>query len=533
MSGRSSAPSLSDLPTLEQTLPALLRRAQGFAFLICTAPSRGAMADAAREVTSLTKEAGRQVGASIRSATSGQVVIGSVDGASPAERQTQALRHNVARDFLGAKGVVLVLLLLDDDYPNFSALCPDLWTVRYSVARHTEPTPFAAPAPRPTPLPRRVEVPAALRDLAAHIPLQLLRLERHGQGSSRRVTMDDLFVDLDLAGPALPPESNGDATIGPAVPQLTRYRSALLEGPPGSGKSTLLRRYARARTAAGDAVILLSARDLTDAPIGLHDLPASLQKLRACCPWPVPEGTPHLVVDGLDEVPTADRQQALLLLADDLVRAGLVASMVVSSRPKGGLPGAEPRTPDAVPRLALLELDPPRARTYVERWTTLVAASPKERKEEQARLLRTLGINDRRVGGPTPLSELCRRPMFLAVLCALVWGSGKQPSGMHELLDALIDALVSGRPSADYRPADLRWLASKVAWVMDQRRVYGLSAAELVEGEEPTLSARHLQALRLHSELLTDDGDQVAFVHPAIQDALAAERAPPRPPPPP
>jgi hypothetical protein len=503
--------------------------------ILIVAPSRGALRHARTRCEAMVTSAGRAFVVGLPTeAPKGPSPMVWVAGEAPGwrERAETLVRVNIARDALHLAGCGIILGLLDVDYPRFGALAPDLWSVRTAVFRHDQADPLPA-------MPRVAKgagspqtdasVPPELEALARTLPLRALRV-REGDGDGQALTLDSLYIPLEAVAERSPAE--GAPKPGPVKALLETQRLAVLEAPAGAGKSTALRRAARDWARAGESVLWAPARRLA-ARVWGTELLDDLTALQSVCPWPVAqERAPTLVLDGLDELGDIDVRASLALAVADLVLLGLVERAALSARPGalGGSTGttAKPvsaRAVDALTRLRLLPLSAKLMQHYVKRWAEATELGQVSRDALTRRLEGALGLGSSVSELAARQRALCERPLFLAVLCALVWGGGAQPERESELLDALVTASIRPAPNSGLRAGDLRWLAGKVAWAMRASNKTTLPATSLVEGDAPLLTHEELEALRLHTGLLVESGAEVSFAHLALQELLAAEQA--------
>ena len=524
---------LGRLPGLQEAFRAPLARLNGFGFLVCSVPSRRAAKDAISVLKGLLSEAGR---ASARFAPTSpvareRVLIAVVDQDGVAERERLLVGMNVARDAIAAVDSVLLAVVLDDDLPRLADIAPDLWSVRTAVARYDRLVP-AAPLRTARSLGGDHPVPPELREICDAFSLRGLHTGGEGERRFPRPRIGDVYQPIEAAGPA----PGGRILAGEATELLTRYPCCLLVGAAGSGKSTVLRRLALRLTRAGQAVVLVSLARLDLDRLRLDDLRAALQALCGECDWkPDPDARPWLLLDGLDELPGVELRVRLVLTADDLVFRGLASGATVSTRPEAvghpalRQPGESEPSPSALrdlPELMLRELSDSMLRRYFGDWVK-VACERSERPEHLERLLTMVGL----AGVPGPRSrrllQLCRRPLFVAAVSALVWSRGAALGGEDEVLDAFVEALIHRRKerrAAGLSPDDLRSLAADVAWQLDLSGAFVAPAAELIE-RSSLLDGESLDALRVGTGLLVDEQESVAFVHAALQEALAGAAA--------
>ena len=523
-----------DLSPLDRATRAL-RRLSGFGLLVVLSPSRRAAQGAKKQSETLVRDAGLPL-VVLDSHTPRAATVVEIIEASAEDRRRRFEDLNLRRDRLASLERRVVLVLLEADLPLFSKTAPDLWSVRTEVFRHDA---LVSPAalPEPLPLPEDGALPPQLDAATRFISLTGL----HAGEDGRRVpqaTLDSLYLELSASAP--PPRSDtqrGMPLVGPALPLLTRFQTALLEAEAGGGKSTLLRALARGLSRAGREVVLVSLRGLRPEDLALDDLSAGLEALCARCPWrPAADERPWVLLDGLDELPGVADRARIALFADDLVYMKLAAGAVVSTRPSGlpGLLAPEGHQPDAesatswaaladLPRVRLSPLTDGEIETYLQRWTE-ATLDEAERARHLGALRATIGLTGARGDRTRRLRSLCGRPLFLAVVAALVWSRGAELDGEVEVLDAFVQVLIHRRREGVGRglgPQDLRALAGELAWVLYQAQAYA-APSSVVQRASSILTFGNLDALRVGTGLLMDDDTSVSFVHAALQEVLAA-----------
>ncbi|MFA3877681.1 NACHT domain-containing NTPase [Streptomyces sp. MMCC 100] len=337
---------------------------------------------------------------------------------------------------------------------------------------------------------------------------------------------------------ALPGEfADPERTVRLAAEDALRTRErVLLRGDAGSGKTTLVQWLAV--TAARDGAripYVLPLRTLTRAGV----LPSPAAFLTAVsCPLTPPEGWAERVltagrglvlVDGLDEIPTAERHRTRdWLLA--LVRAFPGNRWLLTSRPTAVR--ADWLAAEGFRELALTPMREPDVATFVRRWHAAADAP-----EYEARLLDSLRTK-------RDLARLATNPLMCGLICALHRERrGYLPTGRKELYDAALTMLLARRDRE--RGMEAVELGEEAQLELLQRLAYALvlsgrtemaveTAEGIVERALPSVAsaagqgdaATVLRALVLRSGLLRrPDEGSLDFVHRTFQDYLGARYA--------
>jgi hypothetical protein len=324
----------------------------------------------------------------------------------------------------------------------------------------------------------------------------------------------------------------------PAEHALRDHGRVLLRGDAGSGKTTLVQWLAV--TAARDGAhipYVLPLRTLIRRPA----LPAPAEFLTAVgCPLTPPEGWADrvlwagrglILVDGLDEIPTADRHRARDWLLD-LIRAFPGNRWLLTSRPTAVR--QDWLAAEGFRELLLVPMRRAEVATFVKRWHAAARAP-----EYEGPLLDSLGVK-------RDLARLATNPLMCGLICALHRERrGYLPTGRKELYDAALTMLLARRDRERGMGAvDELELSEEQQLEVVQRLAYALvlsgrtemdveTAEGIVERCLPALAlpgradARAvLSQLLLRSGLLRRPADGVVdFVHRTFQDYLGARYA--------
>ncbi|MFJ8061755.1 NACHT domain-containing protein [Streptomyces sp. NPDC096142] len=367
-----------------------------------------------------------------------------------------------------------------------------------------------------------------LRDSPDRWPLEVayLSLEATGTGTGERDLPDD------GPGTALTVQL-------PAEEALSAHDRVLLRGDAGSGKTTLVQWLAVTAARDGDRIpYVLPLRTL----IRTGQLPSPEAFLTATgCPHTPPGGWTERVltagralvlVDGLDEIPSADRNRTRDWLLS-LIRAFPGNRWLLTSRPTAVRP--DWLASEGFHELTLTPMRRPEVRTFVERWHTAAQAP-----EYEIPLLDSLRTK-------RDLARLATNPLMCGLICALHRERrGYLPTGRKELYDAALTMLLARRDRERGMGAlEGAELGEEAQLEILQRLAYALvlsgrtemnteTAEGIVERGLPAVASAAgqgdartvLRTLLLRSGLLRQPADGVLdFVHRTFQDYLGARYA--------
>lgn len=363
-----------------------------------------------------------------------------------------------------------------------------------------------------------------LRDSPDRWPLEVAYLSLEATGDGERA--------------ALPGEhAETERTVRlPAEDALLTHDRVLLRGDAGSGKTTLVQWLAVTAARSGDRIpYVLPLRTLIRA----GTLPAPAAFLTAVgCPLTPPDGWAERVlsagrglvlVDGLDEIPAADRHRTRdWLLA--LIRAFPGNRWLLTSRPTAVRP--DWLTAEGFRELALTPMRQSDVATFVQRWHAAADAP-----EYEGKLLDALRTK-------RDLARLATNPLMCGLICALHRERrGYLPTGRKDLYDAALTMLLARRDRE--RGMEAVELSEEAQLELLQRLAYALvlsgrtemeveTAEGIVQRALPSVAsaagqgdaATVLHALLLRSGLLRRPGEgTLDFVHRTFQDYLGARYA--------
>ncbi|MER5963712.1 NACHT domain-containing protein [Streptomyces sp. NPDC002057] len=346
----------------------------------------------------------------------------------------------------------------------------------------------------------------------------------------------------------------GDLLDGRADQVLARHDKVLLRGAAGSGKTTLVQWLAVSaaredatggdRTADGMAYLhdrvpfVLPLRALTRHG---ERLPTPDRFLSAAgCPLTPPDGWADRVlaagrglvlVDGIDEIPEAERDRARRWLRD-LLDSYEGNRWLVTSRPTAVRD--DWLAPDGFAELTLAPMSPTEVATFVRRWHR--AAGPEAAPYGRA-LLRALRT--------TPdVAQLATNPLMCGLICALHHGRrGFLPRGRKALYDAALSMLLSRRdrerdmgtpygielgdaPQIQLIQRLAYWLTLNGRTTMDRAHAESVvreTVPAITEAAGYDAGAVFTHLLHRSGLLREPTADTVDFVHRTFQDYLAAK----------
>ncbi|MFF0004397.1 NACHT domain-containing protein [Streptomyces tibetensis] len=367
--------------------------------------------------------------------------------------------------------------------------------------------------------------------------------------SPDRWPLEVAYLSLEAAGaeqgglPEAPPGESAAASGAtvrlPAEEALSSHDRVMLRGDAGSGKTTLVQWLAVTATRDTARIpFVLPLRTL----IRVGALPAPCAFLTAVgCPLAPPEGWAERVltagrglvlVDGLDEIPAADRHRTRdWLLA--LIHAFPGNHWLLTSRPTAVRP--DWLAAEGFRELTLAPMRRADVTTFVHRWHAAARAP-----EYETQLLDALHTK-------RDLARLATNPLMCGLVCALHRERrGYLPTGRKELYDAALGMLLARRDrergmgavdGIDLGEEAQLELLQRLAYalVLSGRTEMSLETAEGIVGRcLPTIArvpeqrdaADVLHALMLRSGLLRQPAEGVVhFVHRTFQDYLGARYA--------
>ncbi|MBW1596484.1 NACHT domain-containing NTPase [Streptomyces sp. JJ38] len=391
---------------------------------------------------------------------------------------------------------------------------------------------------------------------ARYVAEQHGRLTIFGLDLEEEWPLDDAYLSLRSTetAPAGPAHGADDGKVAaPGPPQraelaLRDWERVLIRGAAGSGKTTLVQ-WLAVTTAQGSppdglgsllgrVPFVLPMRSLTR---GGRELPTPGELLSAVrCPHTPPEGWAErvllagrglLLLDGIDEVPEAERETARRWLLS-LVRSFPSNLWLVTSRPSAVPAGWLSR--HGFSDLSLAPMGRADIATFVERWHHAAGADPAD-ADDLLETVRTRG----------DLARLATSPLMCGLLCALHRvRHAYLPRGRQAVYDAALRMLLEQRDQERRVRAGLI-LDTESQTVLLQKLAYWLirngrsemeqtDAVELIDQLLPSMPQVAEQGdapmvfrhLLVRSGLLREPAEGVVdFVHRTFQDYLGAREA--------
>ncbi|MFI9720396.1 NACHT domain-containing protein [Streptomyces sp. NPDC052396] len=380
-----------------------------------------------------------------------------------------------------------------------------------------------------------------------------------GEGESW--PLDTAYLSLELTGGQRADDFGAPAVAAPqrAEAALAGHRRVLLRGAAGSGKTTLLQWLATLTARgelpsglyqlAGCIPLTLSLRALvregSDLPRPEDFLAAAARPLAghpAARGWVtrcLAEGSLLLLIDGVDEVPEADRRRTLAWLKD-LLAAYPAARYVVTTRPSAVREGW--LADHGFTELELLPMSRADVAAFIDRWHA--TAERRALPDELDRLRAFREALQAAVVTKPDLGRLATNPLMCAMICALNRARrGYLPRGRMELYRAALELLLVRRdrerdiplfPELDH--AHQLALLQKIAyWLIRNGRseIEWHKAVEIVDRALPAMpSVAGIDAERLLRHLVLRSGllrrptsETLDFIHRTFQDYLGAKAA--------
>ncbi|MER5739177.1 NACHT domain-containing protein [Streptomyces sp. NPDC002262] len=395
------------------------------------------------------------------------------------------------------------------------------------------------------------------RRYLAHLAKKHGHLTIHGidlRDAAEEWPLDVAYLSLEATGGA--PDRGPD----PAVHSRQEYASlradlalaahdrVLLRGLAGSGKTTLVQwlTVSACGTPPADGMdhlhgrvpFVLPLRTLTRHGERLPDAERFLSA--ADCPLTPPDGWADRVlaagrglvlVDGIDEIPQAERGRARDWLRGLLAAYGTGNRWLVTSRPTAVRD--DWLAPDGFTELTLSPMSPAEVATFVRRWHR--AAGPAAAPYAQ-QLLDSLRTTEH-------VARLATNPLMCGLICALHHDRrGYLPRGRKPLYDAALALLLARRDrergmgapyGVDLDEAPQIQLVQRLAYwlTLNDRLVMDRAHAQaLVTEALPAMGLTDHAPDRVFTHLLHRSGllrepsaDTVDFVHRTFQDHLAAK----------
>lgn len=390
-----------------------------------------------------------------------------------------------------------------------------------------------------------------------------------GDGDGETWPLDAAYLSLELSGggramaaegfelPGGGPTARSVPSPKRAEEALSGHKRVLLRGAAGSGKTTLLQWLATI-TARGELPpglghlsgcmpltlplrTLIRRGELPQPEEFLEAAARPLAGLPAARGWAtrrLTEGTALLLIDGVDEVPEADRRRTLTWVKD-LLAAYPEARYVITTRPsavrEGWLADA------GFTELELLPMSRGDVLAFIHRWHDAAGLRHDERLRAFRDALSAAVVAKRDLG------RLATNPLMCALICALNRSRrGYLPHGRMELYRAALDLLLIrrdrereialGLEGPELEQAQTALLQKIAYWLIRNGRseIEWHKAVEILERALPAMPAVAargsaediLRHLVVRSGLLRQPtSETLDFVHRTFQDYLGAQAA--------
>ncbi|MBH1935215.1 NACHT domain-containing protein [Streptomyces sp. AV19] len=373
-------------------------------------------------------------------------------------------------------------------------------------------------------------------------------------GSGETWPLEVAYLSLELTGGSREGPGPAPRRVEEA---LAGQKRVLLRGAAGSGKTTLLQWLATV-TARGELPpglghlsgcfpltlplrTLVREGGLPGPEEFLATVAGPLAGLPGARGWVtrrLSEGTALLLIDGVDEVPEADRRRTLAWVKD-LLAAYPEARYVITTRPSAVREGWLSEL--GFTELELLPMSRGDVLAFIERWHAAAGAAADERLRGFRDALGAAVVQKRDLG------RLATNPLMCALICALNRSRrGYLPHGRMELYRAALDLLLVrrdrereiavGPEGPELEQAQLALLQKIAYWLIRNGRseIEWHRAVEILERALPAMPAvaargsaeEILRHLVLRSGLLRRPTDgTLDFVHRTFQDYLGARAA--------
>jgi hypothetical protein len=337
----------------------------------------------------------------------------------------------------------------------------------------------------------------------------------------------------------------------PLLDMVKVLRRSVIVGLPGAGKSTFLE-WLQLKVASVDVqwvlgdqqaipiLVRLRQLDPTKLPTGaalIQSATASAEQV-ALMPagWlerQMSTGRVLFMVDGLDEVSAAERDEKVLPWLMGLVERFPKCAYLLSSRPVGYPPGSLNEL--EFEELAMLDFEAVQVREYAVHWCTAVRLARHEPEEEARRE----GQNDgeaivKGFEGNQYISDLARSPLMLSAICLVVYfEEGKLPKDRALLYRLCVEGLLHHWDRrrgirSEYALEEKLAICREVALQMqltDRAEIEATDllaiVTEVLQDEERAMKL--VDHIRIRTGLLLERRPGVfAFAHLTFQEYLAA-----------